>query len=203
MPGPPVITVTRLASAHRRALFCSAESSSSGRFDRGRDRAIDEVLVHRTPCIQFRDSRGDVHFGLVQAREVNRDVIACVFGNHLAAGGEFVHCVVGEVGFHLERGAELAFEIFERRIDVALVGHAFEDVQHGGARALDRVARDAEFLRDGVGGAKSDAMNRAREHVRIALHHVERVLAVELVDSPRVRRRQPVSAQKDGELAQA
>ncbi len=29
VPGPPVITVTRLASAHLSALFCSVESSSS------------------------------------------------------------------------------------------------------------------------------------------------------------------------------
>jgi hypothetical protein len=97
----------------------------------------------------------------VQAREVDRDVIVRVFGNHLSAGGEFVYGVVREVGFHLEGGTELAFEVFEGRIDVALVGHAFEDVQDRGARALNRVARDAEFFRDCVGGAKSDAVNRA------------------------------------------
>src|SRR5208282_3423395 len=85
----------------------------------------------------------------------------------------------------------------------ALVGHAFEDVQDRGARPLDRVARDAEFLGDGVGGAKSDAVNGAREHVWIAPHDVECVLTVEFVDAPGVRRRQAVSAQKDRQLAQA
>ncbi len=130
-------------------------------------------------------------------------MIVGLFGDHLAAGDEFVDGVVRQVGFHLERAAELAFEILEGRIDVALVGHAFENVEHCGARALDRVARDAEFLGDSVGRAKADAVNRAREHVRVAPHDLERVLAVELVDAARVRRRQPVSAQKDCQLAQA
>src|SRR5208282_478233 len=67
--------------------------------------------------------------------------------------------------------------------------------------ALNRVARDAEFLRDGVGGAKSDAMNGAREYVRIAPYDVERVLAIELVDAPCVRGSQAVPAQKDRQLA--
>ncbi len=106
----------------------------------------------------------------MQAREVNRDVVVGLFGDHLTAGGELVDGVVHEVGFHVECGAELAFEILEWRIDVTLVGHAFEDVQDGGARALNRVARDAEFLGDSVGGAKSDAVNCAREHVRVAPH---------------------------------
>ena len=70
------------------------------------------------------------------------------------------------------------------------------------ARALNRVARDAEFLGDCVGGAESDAVNRACEHVGIALHHVKGVLAVKLVDSSRVRGGQTVPAQKYGELAQ-
>ena len=183
------MTVTRLARrASQRALLFGRELEL-GRFDRGRDRAIDQILVHRAAGVQFRDTRGDVDFGLVQAREVNRDVIVGRFGDHFAAGGELVDGVVGEVGFHVERGAELAFEILERRIDVALVGHALEDVEDGGAGALDRVARDAEFLGDGVGGAKADAVNGAREHVGIALDDLERVLAVELVDAARVGRR--------------
>ena len=139
----------------------------------------------------------------MQAREVNRDVVVGRFGDYLTAGGELVDGVVCEVGFHVECGAELAFEIFEWRIDVALVGHAFEDIQDGSARALNGVAGDAEFLRDCVGGAKSDAVNRAREYVRVAPHDLERFLAVEFVDSPRVRGRQSVPAQKDSQLAQA
>ncbi len=188
-------------SASQRALLLDRQFEFR-RFDRGRDRAIDQILVHRAARVQFRDSRGDVHFGLVQAREVNRDVIVGLFGDHLAAGGKLVDGVVREVGFHVERGAELAFQILERRIDVALVGHAFEDVEDGGARALDRVARDTEFLGDRVGGAESDAVNRAREDVRIALDDVERVLAVELVDAARVRGGQSVAAQENRQLAQ-
>ena len=188
--------------ASQRALLFGRELER-GRFDCGRDRAIDQILVHRAAGVQFRNPRGDVDLGLVQAREVNRDVIVGRFGDHLAAGGELVDGVVREVGFHVERGAELAFEILERRIDVALVGHALEDVEDGGAGALDRVARDAEFLGDGVGGAKADAVDGAREHVWIALDDLERVLAVELVDAARVGRRQPVPAQEHGQLAQA
>src|SRR5208283_4290899 len=163
--------------------------------------ALDQLLVHRAACVQFRDSPRDVHFGLVQACEIDGRVIVRLFDNHLTAGGELIDCLARQLGLHLERGAELTFEILEGRIDVALVGHALEQVQDRGAGALNRVARDAEFLRDGVGGAKSDAMNGAREYVRIAPYDVERVLAIELVDAPCVRGSQAVPAQKDRQLA--
>ena len=111
-----------------------------------------------------------------------------VFGNHVAAAASSSTPRARGPRPCRARVSKLPLEIFERRIDVSLVGHAFENVEDGGARALDRVARDAEFLGDRVGGAKADAVNGAREHVGIAPHDVERFLAVELVDAPRVRR---------------
>ena len=94
-------------------------------------------------------------------------------------------------------------EVAERREDVPLLGHPFEQEDHRGPRALDRVFGDAEFFGHHVGGAKPDAGNGACEHVGVTAHRLQRVSSVLLVDAPGVAGGDPVAAQKNRELAQS
>ena len=104
---------------------------------------------------------------------------------------------------HLQRRRELMLQVTEGREDVALLGHPFEQKDDRGARALDRIFRDAEFFGDRVGGAKADASDGARQHVRIAAHRLQRVAPVHLVDAPGMAGGDPMAAQEDRELAQS
>ncbi len=149
----------------------------------------------------------------MQSREINRHLrpafcsvaarVGRIFDDHLTARCQFADRLAREIRFHLERAAKLTFEIFERRVNVAFIRHALEDVQHRGARALNRIPRDSEFLRDRIGRPKTDPVYRPRKHVRIAAHRLQRILAVEFVDSPRVRGRDVVAAQEHRQLAQS
>ena len=94
-------------------------------------------------------------------------------------------------------------EIAEGRKDVSFLGHPLEQENHRGARALDRVFGDAEFLGHHVSGAKADTGDGARENVGVAPYRLERVAPVHLVDAPGVAGGDPVAAQKNRELAQA
>ena len=71
VPGPPVITVTRTQGASQRALLLGRQREPR-RFAAAATARLITSPDHRSAGLQFRDSGGDVHLGLVQAREVNR-----------------------------------------------------------------------------------------------------------------------------------
>src|SRR5260370_41674438 len=94
------------------------------------------------------------------------------------------------------------FEIAERREYVSLLGHPLEQINQRCARALNRVARDAQLFRDRVGRTKTDSADRAREDVRVLRNRFERVAPVNLLDAPAWRRRDSMAAQEHGEFAE-
>jgi len=110
--------VTRLASAHRSALFCSGLRGRFRRFDLQPRRAIDQIFVHRAAWLSSRDSLGDVHCRLVQACEIDRDVIVGL-SRQSPHGWRPVRLTASctRSGSHIECGAELAFDRFEWELD--------------------------------------------------------------------------------------
>src|SRR5579872_4912247 len=147
--------------------------------------------------------RGDRNFRIVQALEIHRGMIAGRLRDDLAALLQLLERACREIDIHLEAAFELLLEIFERRVDMTLVRHPLEQENDRRAGTLNRVARDAELFRDRIGGAESDSVNGPRQHVRIFLHDLERVFAVELMNPARVRRANSVAAQKYRQLAQS
>ena len=141
----------------------------------------------------------------MQAAQIDRavTVAAEILGHQFAGVGQFLDRLGRQLRIHLEPSAKLMLEVAEGREHVPLFGHSLEQEYHRGARALDRVFGDAEFLGHHVGGAKADAHDVASEHVGIAAHHFERLAPVLLVDAPCVAGSDPVAAQKDRQLAQS
>ncbi len=140
----------------------------------------------------------------MQAAQIDRAiaVAAEILGHQLAGFDQLLDRLRRKLRVHLESRAELMLEVAEGRKDVPFFGHPLEQEDHRGARALDRIFGDAEFLGYHVGGAKPDAGDGACEHVGVAAHRLERVAPVHLVDAPRVAGGDPVAAQKNRELAQ-
>ena len=74
-------------------------------------------------------------------------------------------------------------EDFHRQGAVAIAGRLNQDVAQPGAGANQRIHRDANLLRDLIGGLKSNALNVCGQPVRVATDFLDGVLAVSFVNA--------------------
>ena len=84
---------------------------------------------------------------------------------------------------------------------MALVGRLLQGEGNAGAHPLRRFPRHAELHGDGVGGAKPDAADVAREPIGVLGHDLDGVMAIGLEDADRARRADAVGMQEDHDVA--
>ena len=86
------------------------------------------------------------------------------------------------IGLHVEQFAGVVNQQGLRREDVALIGEVAQRVDHAGRHARGRIVRQAQIVRDLVGGLEADAVDVLRQTIGIGLHQIDRGVAVLLVD---------------------
>ena len=84
---------------------------------------------------------------------------------------------------------------------MALVGRLLQREGNASPNPLRRLPRHAELHGDGVGGAKADAADVAREPVGILGHDVDCVVSISLEDADRPRRADAVGVQEEHDVA--
>ena len=132
VPGPPVITVTLLCSAHRSAARCSADNSIPPALAAASIALLDHRPAHRAPPSQPLHPLGDRGFGVVQAasgksRDCRRRRGPSATTSPVSTSSSTARAASS--GSISSAARELMLEVTEGREDVALVGHPFEQVE--------------------------------------------------------------------------
>ena len=103
--------------------------------------------------------------------------------------------------FDQEQLARLVPEQLDRQGAVPVAGRLQQDMVQTGAGTDDRVVRDADLLRDLVGGLEADAVDVLGQAVWVGLDLLDRALAVGLVDAHRPAGADAVAVEEHHDLA--
>ena len=90
------------------------------------DGTIRHLRTHRASGRERTQSRRNIHFRSVKTREINSRMFAGILDYHVIRCGQLVERARHQIRIHFEPRLKLSFEVFARRVNVALVGHSFE-----------------------------------------------------------------------------
>ena len=147
---------------------------------------------------------GESPFGKIELGQIDQCAALPVFVQYQSLlGNQPIERTGNLLGLDFEQFDGFALQVAARRGAVATGGQLLQDIFNSGAGAQFGIFGDAEFLRDAVGGQKTDAVNIARQTVRVALNQLDGPFALGFMNPEGARRAHAVTEEKTHDLADA
>jgi hypothetical protein len=118
-----------------------------------------------------------------------------------AARKHLRQCLLDSPFRHFQQLDRRELELPERQSAVTVRSRFQQHVVDARPCPIERVSRNSNLLRDLVGGREADPVDVLRQHVRIAPHLLDCLLAVGLEDSHCPARAHAVAVQEQHDLA--
>ena len=201
-PGPPVTTAIFDRRTIAIAARCDAANVLPVFFSTHGIALSASISGHGgAPSPQRKQAFGDAALGEIQPPQEDAGSPLDRVRHDLAALKLMGQGRVDDAGVDFEQRRRQLDQVLRRQAAMALVGRFLQGEGNAGAHPLRRLPRHAELHGDGVGGAKPDAADVAREPVRILGHDLDGVMAIGFEDADRPRRADAVGVQEEHDVA--
>ena len=147
------------------------------------------------------DVGGDAFLGPLQRGQEYQLLVGDGFADQVAVRQGLLQRRVYDFLFDQEQLARLVLQQLDRQGAVAVAGRLQQDMTQARAGPNDGVVRDANLLRDLVGGLEADAVDVLRQAIGVGLDLVDCALAVGLVDAHRPARADAVGVEEHHDFA--